>query len=292
MEQAPEQVQVASAKYKGKYGGGWIPDTHDKSKDPKARARLGAVYNAAQQLPEESSMEKYVDLVRDQKDTSECTGFAFARVIHTRLIIVGTPIPWPSTQCLYTIGRKETDRGPLSDDGAMPSAVVKGAIEWGVASSYVWGFDPEKVNEEPNLEELENASGCKITGWWRVDEEGQARVQRVCQAIAAGFPVAVGTMVDQPMEDYDGAPTSIVTAPDPLQLLGGHMMAIVGYRTVVGKDGIARKQFRVCNSWGVAWGDKGLFWADEEWLMSQYMSDIYLCEAVAMHQGAFSQPKS
>jgi hypothetical protein len=269
---------------KGKYGKGYIPDTHDKSKDLKARALLGAVLSAAQ-IPPDASIENFIDTIRDQLQTSCCTGFAFAMAIFLRLRIVLTPIPWPSVVCLYTLGRLIGGEKTLTDDGAQPYAVVEGAQEWGTASSYNWGFDPAKINEQPNLEELENASALEIQQFYRVDEEGAARVQRVCQAIHAGYPVIIGTMVDQAMEDYDGKPTSIVDAPDPSQLLGGHMLCIVGYRTVIDpKTKISSIQFRVANSWGVKWGDKGLFWATQAWMESTYMTDVYLLECNALPQ--------
>ena len=269
----------------GRFGKGYVPDTHDKSKDRSTRHLFGAVVS----LPAAASLEKFVmpPGVRDQQQTSSCTGFAFARAIHLRCAAMGTPIAWPSPTGIYTVGRMLDEGRAITDEGAQPSQVMLGCQRWGVPGDLAWppgGFDaayaahgPDFINDLPDLAELEDAAGLHVQAWYRIDGEGAARLVDVKQALAEGYPVAIGTMVDQAFEDYAGKGN--VTAPVPADELGGHMMCICGYEPDPAHPGHSR--FRGVNSWGTAWGDGGLYWADEAFILAPEMSDIYVVTATA-----------
>lgn len=259
------------------HGMGYKPDTHDKSKDPNTRMLLGA---RSFQMPNEYSLEQYIDTVRDQLQTSCCVGFAFARGVHILMAALGTPILWPSPAAIYTVARAK-ERGsssePLQDEGSQPYLAVQGMLGlkddgWGIPSDRAWPFAEATIDDEPDLEELEVASGFDLTGFNRIDTTGSQRATDVRHALSMGYPVCVGTQVDNAFENYTKKAKPI-TAPDPNNLLGGHMICVVGYNA----DGT----FRVCNSWGPTWGDAGLFTADEKWIESEYMSDLYILTAAS-----------
>jgi len=261
-----------------KYGLGYLPDTHDKSKDPTSRALFGAPLR----LADSASLEKYMTSIYDQGQTSSCTGWAFAQAIMLRLKVTGITIPLPSPVNIYTCGRamlrsqsgKTPEESPLKDEGAVPSLVVAGINQWGVASNDAWPFSPDTINDEPELEDLEVASSFLLppSQVYRINSVGEGRLLDVRQAIANGYPVAIGTAVDQAFEAYSGGKKS-VTAPDPSKILGGHMMHLVGYTN----DG----RFRGVNQWGRSWGDGGMYWADESFITTEYMTDLYVLAAVA-----------
>lgn len=271
--------------YQGDYGGGYIPDTHDKSKDLTIRHLLGGSRGS----PGAFTMEQFVGLagIKDQKQTSACTGFAFARTVHVRLAQVGTPIEWPSEVNIYTVGRA-VDRSSadvaLVDEGAMPNQIVRGMQEWGIAPESKWPFDPDTINDEPDLLELEEAALFTLDGVYRIDSDGQQRLDDIRQAISEGYPIGIGVEVDQAFEDYAGGkdPGKLITAPDESNLLGGHMLCLVGY-----EGGI----FRGVNSWGTGWGDGGMFWTDESWIVAPTTMDIYAITASALHPGGTRRPE-
>ncbi len=260
-----------------KYGLGYTPDTHDKSQDPSVRGLLGAPYR----VPNAFSLEQYVLSIYNQLQTSSCTGWAFAQALFLRCFLLGTKIDFPSPEAIYTFGRAlarlaeglKPDGNPLTDEGAQPSLIVKGMNKWGVPSNTVWPFNPDTINDEPNLEELEVASAFIISSCNRISSTGSGRLLDIRHAISQGYPVIIGTAVDQAFMNYAGGKQknglpNAVTAPDPKKILGGHMMHLVGYT--------AADLFRGVNQWGRAWGDNGLYWADENFITSDRMTDIYV----------------
>jgi len=253
---------------KRKYGKGYLKDPEGLDQRP-TRALFGAIKS----LPLEASMEAFVPFIADQVETSTCTGQGIGGAIDCRLRKMGRhDAPLVSRQGIYTIGRsidRVSTKTPLSDDGANPSQVMRGLRQWGVPTSDRWPFDPATVNEELPWDVLQEASAFEITAWWQIYSSGKSRIEEMCQALAAGYPVAFGVDVDRPFEDASGPKP--IHSLDPTKSLGGHMMHAVGYRTVNGA-----RQIRCVNSWGVGWGDRGLYWAEEPFFLNA--SGIYVIQ--------------
>jgi hypothetical protein len=232
-------------------------------------------------VPQEASLESLITGIYDQGQTSSCVGWAFAQAVKLRLAKMGTPIDLPSPEAIYVLARamerqqegKTPKEEPLQDQGSVPALAVAAMQKWGIASMTAWPFDPNTINNEPDIEELEVASAFQLlsSGYARISSTGAQRLVDIKQAIAVGYPVAIGTGVDQAFEDYAGG-SALVTAPDPAHLLGGHMMHIVGYKNQTSTT----SAFRGVNQWGTSWGDSGLYWADESFLTSDCLTDIYV----------------
>jgi hypothetical protein len=278
------------------HGMGYIPDSHDKSLDLTTRHLLGAMRAAP---PQEASLEQHVApaVVWDQRMTSACTGFAFARAVQVRCAAMNKPIARPSATGIYIVGRAVQAPGqPLLDVGADPESVKRGCMQWGVASDTEWppgGFDAAYdaaakksegtladdsfINQMPDLAELEAAWQFRVLGSYRISSAGAQRELDVQQAISEGYPVAVGTVVDRALEDYAGGfnqdgTLAAVTAPNAQSSLGGHMTCLVGYKRDPRSP--TRVLYRGVNSWGTSWGDGGLYWADSMFVQATEMGDI------------------
>lgn len=257
---------AATPPRKGKYGKGWKPNTKEMNdKTLKAKGFFGAHFTS---YPDSfMGLEPHV-AIWDQQQTSCCVGFATAQATNARCGYMGTPIPRPSPVSVYTPARaydRPNASTSLQDEGCFPSNAMRGITEYGIASNAAWPFSEATINAEPTAGQLENASIMELSGHWHIDSEGADRITDVCQALSQGYPVILGVQVDQAFENYDG--TGVLTAPADNG--GGHMLCIVGYRTVNGK-----KQFRGVNSWGTSWGDRGFFWADEAWLTDAGAGDL------------------
>jgi hypothetical protein len=253
----------------GQFGKGYVKDIHDV-RDWSLRKLFGAMRAPA--VPT-ATLEQFVDVVRDQGQTSCCVGFAFARAVQLRCAAMGVPIQWPSPSAIYTEARAYELSSPtadLTDTGCAPRDAIKGMAEWGIPTDASWPFDPATIDDKPDLGELEAASAAVLHDYFRIDTLGAERVLDVRSALSQGYPVAIGVEVDNAFEAYAG--TGAVTAPDPANLLGGHMLCLVGYQT--NANGTTR--VRGVNSWSVNWGDRGFFWADEAWLTDTNATDLWV----------------
>jgi C1A family cysteine protease len=260
--------------FRGRFGKGWVPDPEEiKATQLSVRHLLGAHPGVG--VPSEHSLENYVHQIFDQGQTSSCTGWAFAQAVRLRLAVQGITIALPSPMGLYTGARalaRLTATGSttenLTDSGAIPSDVVAWMEKWGVPTMAAWPFVADKINEEPVLSELENASQFMLQGVYRVQSSGAQRIADIQQAIAAGYPVAIGTYVDSAFENYKKGDKPL-PAPNPGDPEGGgHMMHLIGYD--------AKGNFRGVNQWSSSWGDSGMYWASPAWVTSPSMSDIYV----------------
>ena len=250
-------------------GLGYKRDLHDP-RDYKARLLFGA----RRGLPMESlELVGCLVGVKDQGDTSSCVGQAISTAIDARLRRTGRwDAPRASSLAVYTYARaleRAAASDSLLDMGSYPRLAMKGLREWGVATEDRWPFDLTQVNAELPWDVMQQSAAWRVTSWWRIDSTGKERVEDVCQALAAGYPVVFGTEVDAAFMAYDGK--GPLQAGDRAHTLGGHMMCLLGYTTENGA-----RVLRGVNSYGLGWGDRGLFWAGEGFVMDPAASDFYV----------------
>ncbi len=188
--------------------------------------------------------------VRDQYDTSQCTGEAVAGAC---MIAAGGAGKYPSHRGLYAGGRalerlRRSDR--LVDEGAMIADVVAHALVSGIfpaddrddtAQGVAVSAD---INDENAFDEVEAQVVLPPDGAAAISDA--ARVAGILATLHARGAVVFGMAVDQSYEDWTPSAAPVVGLQGPL--LGYHAQAIVGF---VG--GL----FLVRNSWGAAWGRDG-----------------------------------
>lgn len=263
-----------------RFGLGYRPDTHDKSKDVTSRALLGAHVGA----PGPSSLEKYGE-IHDQGPTSACVGFAFAQAVRIRCRVLGMDIPWPSPVCPYTGARALARQAqgldpstPLTDDGSEPTQAATWLQQFGIPSDTEWPFDPNTINDEADLAELEFASASVLQGLYRIPSIGAQRALDIKQALANDYPVVLGTQVDEAFMSWNPKIAPAATAPVPAKIKGGHMLCVVAFLP----DG----RWRVANSWGTGpdpdgnpIGDHGIWTCDEAWIESDFVGDVFAVSA-------------
>jgi hypothetical protein len=254
-----------------KFGKGYIQNPSNV-KHPPVRALVGAAHSWG--ISPEKSWEQYLDQVWDQTSMNACVGYTFARLAHMVCAIKGRPIPRPSPLCVYTGARalrRGTPKVPLQDEGCMPYLAVESMQQWGIAKETDWPSDPQEVNAEPTLLELER-SVFQPTGVYTVDSEGQSRLDDIDHALDQGYPLGFGTDVDEAFEANRG---ELIQGMDENKILGRHMMAIVGYSR-------PNDTYRVVNSWGQLWGDHGMGTFSRSFFLNSYVTDITALTGVAV----------
>lgn len=257
---APEIVVVSND-----FGTGWLPDAPD-ARDFRASARFGAPSG----LPREAlALADHVRRVRDQGPTSACVGFAITSGVDVRLRKLGVVWPEPSPVCVYTSARRASaGKGvKLDDAGSFPRVAMKMIRDLGIASEQAVPFDPSKINDDLKWGAYQDASKLLVFQWFRVYEAGASRSDAVANALAKGYPVVIGAVLDPAFFQSTGE-TIMAWGPERR---GGHMLCVLGYRTRA--DG--SREFLILNSWGTGWGARGFVWLHEDALASERVSDIY-----------------
>lgn len=258
---------------------GWKKNEPD-ARDLHARAHFGAPRN----LPGEAlGLAGFVRRIRDQISTSSCVGQAIASAIDVRLRFLGKSLPEPASLGVYGFARmleKLRTGALLTDDGCFPRDALKGLKNFGVPSEDDWPFteDPAIVNEELPWDVQQKASAGRVDAFYSIVGGGEVLLQDICNALVQNFPVPYGTNVTQAFMDYGGGgPSRAMPAPGPTdRRLGGHETLILGYTTVKG-----RIVFQCLNSWGTSWGDTGLYWADQDFMLDPEASDFNAIQVAA-----------
>lgn len=160
---------------------------------------------------------------------------------------------------------KEVDAGAYVRDG------YKSVNKLGVCTEDIWKFDVTQVNTRPDDESYLEAEDNRVTRY----ESVANNIDLIKSAIVAGNGVIYGTglhtdfyKVQGPLATQTYAGVQPGTPTD-----GYHAMSIVGYNDNLGG-------FIVENSWGEAWGDKGLFLSKyEDFTRDSF--DIWTCSGIA-----------
>ena len=219
--------------------------------------------------------------IMHQGRAGSCVGHATDGAIETRFAIMGIPISHRSPVWIYDVARcverarvcRNTPNNQLpdlEDYGSMPSDAWTGIEKWGLCAYEDRPTSDETVNNEPKLGMVESASEVILTGAYRIDDVGAARIHALKTALANGFPVALAIQVDEAFESFNG--TTPLGEPDLRNLLGGHYIYMTGYETL----STGKTIFSGPNSWGTTWGDHG-FWVGNEKFIAD-ATDLYAAD--------------
>jgi len=217
------------------HGTGWIPERWVDTQAPRASSLSLAIpskecyslLDAALKWP-----------IYDQELTSSCVAQAMAAAMRT---LSGVE---PSRRWLYYLAR-EYDRD-LADDGTRISSVCRAMRDVGWCAEPYMRWDARKINEPPTLLARRNAADqTQAVRDYTVASDGGMKVEQTRAAIASGYPVVFGAVVD---DQYMNLTTWDPVAFDGTPV-GGHAQLAIGYD----EDGVV-----VLNSWGPDWGVGGI----------------------------------
>lgn len=210
----------------------------------------------------------------DDQQGQSCTG-SYGLLVETWTAARGIPCDPVSRRFTYTLGRQlgGSAQDGLRDVGARPRDIVQGLREVGaVAEATCPSGDLAQINEPVSFFELEKAVTYRVKDIAVIEEDGEARCAAIRQALAAGFPVALGLYVDPGFEGWRGDGVYDGNGGG-----GGHAVRICSYRG----DGA----FGLYNSWGPLWGLDGMAWVSPRFIGGPNVFDAYLMSfAAAVHE--------
>jgi len=118
----------------------------------------------------------------------------------------------------------------------------------GVATLSKMPYDPNNYKRMPSEEARREASLYKAKGWERVAVDDVTGLKKV---LASGNTIVIGMTIYENFYNYRGGLYNSFSGKN----MGGHAMLVVGYDD-------SKNAFKIQNSWGTYWGDKGYAWVD------------------------------
>lgn len=205
--------------------------------------------------------------VYDQHRVGSCTAQALAGAVEILAPRSGYATERPSRTALYRreremIGTTNEDSGAIIGDGI---AVLR------------CGWEPE--NEEPppmwGTEWSQPAPMLPLDAPRLVNAEPiDLDPATIAWELSCGHPVAVGLQVTEAWMGWTAGASSMLPTPrEAGDVVGGHAVLLVGYD-------IPSRAWRVRNSWGVGWGEKGYAWLPWEWTGLPWCGEAHATRAI------------
>ena len=135
-----------------------------------------------------------------------------------------------------------------ADRGSLIYEALDLVVQRGAATLRTMPYDPLDHRARPTVSASREAAQYKGRSWWRLADTRQIKA-----ALFQRLPVVIGMATYSSFNRLGGANSvynTFVGSP-----LGGHAVTIVGY-----DDGRFGGAFKVVNSYGASWGDRGYFW--------------------------------
>lgn len=245
-------------------------DNKIKSQVDNAKPRkYGA--GPAMKLPQTYDLSASMPPVGNQGAQGSCAGWATAyamKTIHERAernwaivqnnALVKTHVFSPAF--VYNQVNQGVDQGSSFVD------IFKLMQEKGCATLSTTPYKDSDYRTQPSATALKEASNYKIAWAKDIDPKETGTIKSY---ISQGYPIIIGAQVDDAFMNLK--PGSIVRS---MSDGGGHAMVVVGY-----DDNKAGGCFKIMNSWGQEWGDKGFCWMTYE-AFKKCVFEVWLVEDV------------
>lgn len=195
--------------------------------------------------------------VLHQGESSACTGFALASVVHQLQRRRDAKSPLVSPWMLYSMARRYDEFPGARDTGSSLRGAMKGWYKHGVCRATLWnGIDMPPAAKKPADDWWLDAATRPLGAYYRVDTRSITDMHVALNEVGILYASAICHSGWE--EGWDAVPAAKGRKkpagwwaipdrkPDPDD--GGHAFAIVGYN----RDG-----FILHNSWGETWGSGG-----------------------------------
>ena len=234
----------------------------NSSRRPQANAF--GIFGAAQAATLPSSVDLSLDNwppIYNQNVIGSCTANALCSNIR---YLARNKSFEPSRLFVYYMERLNECKGDHSaiyDSGATIDYACQYSEEVGVCEEHMWPYDIMNVNIQPPQACIDNARSYKVGRCFNISLNFGCMLKTIKYLLRMHLPVlyAFGVyasfMLTGAASGRPSMPNPIVyedgnDARDPF--LGGHEVLIVGYDDTT-------QLFKLVNSWGEEWGEKGFF---------------------------------
>ena len=288
-------------KLKNTYGLGMLPDLASpfdfgkaEVKDIYAKLRLESSVDA---LPPSNDFSDRFTPVRNQGSIGSCTAFAGATGIveYYNKNMHNTTI---QASPLYTYKMTRNIMGVTGDTGAYMRSAMQSLVKWGWVPEKEWPYIQEKFDNEPS-DDLKFGTGkdFQATKYVRVDQTGVSTkdlVNDLKRHAAKNIPIMFGfTVFENSWVQANSNGGQFVYPSSTDKIAGGHAVVIAGYddnKIITNRQDNKQTKgaFKIRNSWGTRWGEKGYGWIPYRYVDVGAALDFWvLLEAEWIDQGVF-----
>jgi hypothetical protein len=247
-----------------------MPRIYDYQFDPADErdhqfvSHLAAPPPAPDALPDVVDLRPLMSPVVNQENLGSCTANALVSG-YREYLLLKSGFPFVNLSRLFLYWEERTLEGTVDRDaGAYLRDGMKQLQQVGVAPESDFPYITSTFTQTPTDQAIKDAARFSITNYFSIQD-----FHGILVSLSQGFPVALGIRVYESFESPAASATGIIPMPNTAteQLLGGHAVLAVGYKTI---NGIL---YVICrNSWGTDWGDQGYFYLPQEYF-SWYVPD-------------------
>jgi C1A family cysteine protease len=246
---------------------GWIPDLPDFR--DFSFSKVVTTYKAPKTLPNKSELDlTKFSKVEDQKNLGSCTANAAAGIIeYMERMAKGNHID-VSRLFVYKVTRKLMNE--VGDTGAYLRDTLKAMRLFGALPEEYWPYVTSTFDAEPTAYQYAIAGNYKSLSYFRVDQQGMTAediLLSIKQRIQKRLPLMFGFTCFSSLNSVKA--DGIIPFPTAGEnMIGGHAVLLVGYDD-------DKKLFKIRNSWGESWGEKGYGYLPYDYLLQGLMVDIW-----------------
>lgn len=242
---------------------GWIRQTPDH-RDFKLQTNITS-------LPRKIDLSSKIDTIYDQGQSSSCTANAicYAYKFDQKRQFVNPSIE-PSRLFVY-YNERDMEDSINYDSGAQIRDGIKSLNTYGVCEEKLYPYEISRFREKPSELAYHNSNQHKSVEYYSVSQD----LNSLKSALVSGLLIVFGFSVYEYFESEEVAKTGIVYMPRISEsLIGGHAVCAVGYNDDT-------KEFKVVNSWGSNWGDRGFFYLPYDYVTnSNLASDFWVLKLI------------
>lgn len=217
-------------------------------------------YHSNLESVKEIDNRKFLPPVKDQGNLGSCTANSICANFEYQMIKrENLQIPM-SRLFLYYLERER--EGHVDEDaGAQIKDGIAICNDTGICLESMWPYDIDQFATKPSQNCYDDAQYHKAIKIHRVKKD----LRDIDQCLLDGNIISMGFLVYESFEKIDS--TGMCPIPDPKKekLLGGHAVLLHSKLTINNKT-----YYAIQNSWGPAWGDKGMFYVEPEFLTKSF----------------------
>lgn len=271
------------------YGLGWLRDLpdlrdatlHDLAPKFESSAPHRRVHSAVQEaivganIPSSVDNSAFCSPIEYQGQLGACTAHAGVGMVEYMERVASGRYVAASRLFLYKVSRKLL--GWTGDTGAYLRTTMQALALFGVPPESFWPYDVTKFDNDPDAFLYSYASNYQALQYLRLDPPNTPAtevLQNAKAAIAKKYAVIFGITVYTSLDAGPDIPYPAKTD----SANGGHALLMIGYDDARPNRGTANKgAFKVRNSWGTAWGDKGYGYLPYDYLLNGLAADLWTC---------------